>query len=287
MKPLVKYFGEKELREINPMQIERFRTSRLKAGNSKSTTNRYLALLKRIFNIAIEEGYVDKNPVQKVKFYSEKDNLRERVLTEEEEMRLMDAGSEHLKSILVLTLNTGMRKGEILSLQWHQIDLKTNIIRVEKTKSGRIRKIPISNPLRNELLNVKCRSKQSSYVFVNPKTRQRYKDIRTAFKAACRRVKIEGLTFHGLRHTFGIRLFQKGVDIVTVQNLLGHQSIATTQRYTHSSIKQKREAVELLAEKVDEMAEKKQRLSHIWHTAPMDNQKGSLQKPANRLISMN
>jgi Phage integrase family len=72
-------------------------------------------------------------------------------------------------------------------------------------------------------------------------------DVKTGFKAACRRAEIEGLRFHDLRHTFAIRLVEKGVDIETVRDLLGHSSIIVTQRYTHSNDERKRAAVELLS----------------------------------------
>ena len=86
---LCRYFKNVDLRIVTPLVIERFRKSRLKAGNTKSTCNRYLQLLKRMFNVAIEEGYAEENPVRKVKFFSEKDNMKERTLTDEEERKLM------------------------------------------------------------------------------------------------------------------------------------------------------------------------------------------------------
>ncbi len=82
---LTEYFRDADLRVITPLMIERFRKTRQKEGNTKATTNRYLALMKRMFNIAIEEGFAESNPVRKVKLYSEEDNLRERILTEQEE----------------------------------------------------------------------------------------------------------------------------------------------------------------------------------------------------------
>ncbi len=70
--------------------------------------------------------------------------------------------------------------------------------------------------------------------------------FRRAFEAACSRAKIVGLTFHDLRHTFATRLVRSGVDLITVKDLLGHYSVRTTERYTHSNQEQKRKAVELL-----------------------------------------
>ncbi|MBA7483465.1 Tyrosine recombinase XerC [subsurface metagenome] len=238
------FFKDIELREITPLIIQKFRAWRLKEGNTKSTANRYLALLKKMFSIAIGENYAEENPVKKVKFFSEKDNLKERILTEEEEVKLMETCSDALYPILIAALNTGMRKGEILNLRWTQIDLKGRRIRVEKTKSGKVRHIPINDILLYELRGLKDKN---SYVFFNPKTGKPYVDMKTGFKAACRRAGIKGMRFHDLRHTFASRLIEKGADIETVRDLLGHSAITVTQRYTHSTDDRKKIAVELLS----------------------------------------
>lgn len=84
------YFKNVDLRTITPLEIERFRASRLRRGNTRSTVNRYLQLMGKMFNLAIEEGYLEENPARKVKSFSEKNNLKERILTEEEEEKLME-----------------------------------------------------------------------------------------------------------------------------------------------------------------------------------------------------
>ncbi len=248
---LCDYFKDAELRAITPLAIERFRKERLKAGNSKSTCNRFLALLKRMFNVAIEEGYAEENPVQKVKLYSEKDTLKERILTEDEERRIMETCSDPLRPIVVVALNTGMRKAEILNLKWSQVDFKARRIIVEKTKSGKARFIPMNDVLFNELCRLKSGSGQSSFVFFNPETGKPYVDMKKGFKTACRRAGISNLRFHDLRHSFASRLVEKGVDIETVRDLLGHHSITVTQRYTHSTDDRKRAAVELLSREAE------------------------------------
>ena len=96
-------------------------------------------------------------------------------------------------------------KGEIPNLQWNQIDFRTRTIRIEKTKSGKVRYIPITSSLYKELLKLKSRNGLNSYVFFNPETRKPYKDIKKAFRGACRRANIKDLTFHSLRHTVGSR----------------------------------------------------------------------------------
>ena len=248
---LCDYFKDVDLRTITPLMVERFRKSKLKDGNKRSSCNRYLALMKRMFNVAIQEGYAEENPVQKVKLYSEKDTLKEHILKEREEGRLMEACSETLSPIIVVALNTGMRKAEILNLKWDQVDLKARRIKVEKTKSGKVRFIPVNNALHNVLNRLGSENGQCPYVFFNPETMKPYVDMKKGFKAACRRAGIEGLRFHDLRHTFATRLVAKGADIETIRDLLGHHSIMVTQRYTHSNDDRKRAAVELLSGKAE------------------------------------
>ena len=234
------------MRTITPLMIERFRKYKLEEGRTKSTCNRYMALMKTMFNTAIQENYTAGNPVNKVKFYSEKDTLKERILTEAEERKLMETCSDTLKPILIAALNTGMRRAEILNLTWSQVDFKNRRIRVEKTKNNKLRFIPINDILFYELNTLREMDGQSPYLFFNSETGKPYLDMKKGFKAACRRAGIEGLRFHDLRHTFATRLVEKGVDIETVRDLLGHSSIIITQRYTHSNDERKKRAVESL-----------------------------------------
>jgi len=272
METLVNYFKDTELSKIAPSTIQRFMAWRQKEGNSKSTVNRYLALLKKMLNLAIEEGYLEQNPVTKIKFYSEKDNLKERILSEEEEKRLIEASTPHLKSIITIALHTGMRLGEILNLEWDQIDFKELSILVEKTKSGRSRTIPINPLLLKELLKLRRENGQSPYVFPNPDTGKPITTVKTSFTGACKRAGIEGLRFHDLRHTFGSRLVQRGADIETVRSLLGHSSITITQRYVHTTDDRKKAAVDLL---------------RIRYTAENRAKEDSTKKPVNPLFSWN
>ena len=246
LKRLKLFFGDKALKEINSLMVEQFRTTLLEEELTKSTANRYLALLKKMFNLAIDWGYLKENHVAKVKLYSEKDNLKERILADEEEQELLKATSTHLRPIVITAIHTGMRKGEILSLKWSQVDLSSGIIKVENTKSGKPRLIPINELLFKELLKLKNQNGKSQYVFLNPETQEPLKDIKKSFSGATGRAKIKDLRFHDLRHTFASRLIQKGVDLITVKELLGHHSVRVTERYTHSGIEQKKEAVEAL-----------------------------------------
>ena len=264
---LIPYFGDYELTKIDALLIEQFIAKRVDDRVKKSTINRDLACLKKMFNKAIDWNYVVENPVAKIKLFSENDNVRGRVLSEEEEKRLMETSSEHLKQILTVALNTGMRRAEILNLQWKQVDLKAKRIKVERTKSGKSRFVNINTFLHEELVKLRNRNGQSPCVFFNPETGKPFTTIKTAFNAACRRAAIEGLWFHDLRRTFATRLLQKGADVETVRTLLGHRSILTTQRYTHTDEDRKRAAVELLNKRTEKRAIKRDNLLHICDTS--------------------
>ena len=249
MKSLAKQFKDTELREITPLMIEQFRSSRLNAGNKKSTTNRFVTLLKRVLNVAKEEGFLEQNPATKIKPFPESDTVKERILTEEEETRLKKVCAPHIKSILTVALNSGMRPGEIYNLKWKQVDLRRRLITVEKTKSGKVRHIPINQVLFQEFLMLKERANTNHYVYLNQKTGKPLQSIKTGFKAACRRASLTDVRLYDARHTFASRLLQRGADIETIRELLGHSDIRMTMRYTCSNEAVKRDAVERLSPK--------------------------------------
>ncbi len=136
-----------------------------------------------------------------------------------------------------------MRKGEILNLKWSNVDFKAGVIIVEGTKNGEIRKIPMNRKLTEALENAKKVSRRE-YVFLD--NGKPYGDVKTGWWSALKRTKIEGLTFHSLRHTFGTRLGMKGYDIKTIAELMGHKDIKMTLRYSHPTPEHKRRAVESL-----------------------------------------
>lgn len=264
---LVPYFGKWDLREITPLHIESYRAERLSTGIKKSTTNREMALLKKMFNLGIDWGYCTVNPVLKVKLFSERDNLKERVLTEPEEVVLLANCVDHLKPIIILALNTGMRRNEILSLRWDQVDFESRTMRVIRTKSGKDRLVPL-NSSALAVLEERRQKAKGEIVFPSPKGGATIKAVRNGFEGACRRAGILGLRFHDLRHTFATRLIQRGADIITVQNLLGHHSVTITQRYTHSGLDRKQDAVRLLSAKAWKSAQKPDDLLRRRDTDP-------------------
>jgi len=238
---LLPFFGKLYLDEITPRHIEEYRAMRLKKIKP-ITTNRELALLKGMFTKAIDYGYVTANPVKKVKMIPESDSARERILTHKEEERLMAESAPHFKPFLIIALNSGMRRGEILNLLWPQVDFRNRRVHVIKTKRNKNRVIPMNNSLYRTLQGLKAESNGCDKVYPA-------KRVQGVFETARRKASLKGLRLHDLRHTFATRLIQSGVDVFTVQKLLGHSTITMTMRYVHSFEPEMRNAVARLDEK--------------------------------------
>jgi len=241
-------FGTYELSKISPLMLEDYRLKRLKEGKKKSTINRELSCVRKIFSVAIDWGFfADSNPVSKIKFYSEKEHIRERILIESEEVRLFAEANSYLNPMLRVALYTGMRRGEVFKLRWENVSFEKQEIKISESKSGRERRIPINSVLFDLLYVLKSKNGKDEYVFTNPKTGKSYVDIKRSFDSVLKKVGMEDFHFHDLRHTFASRLVRNGVDLNTVKELMGHSSIVTTQRYLHSQRKEKMAAVESLA----------------------------------------
>lgn len=242
-------FNNIPLRRFTTQLVEQFQVDLIKKGLKPATVNRKLACLKHMFTKAVEWSMVEEEVlkrIRKVKLLKE-NNRRLRYLTEEEIQRLLNACDKHLYPIVFTALNTGMRKDEILSLKWNNIDLKNGYIHIEKTKNAERRDIPMNSELLNLFRRLFTERKLSSdYVFVNPDTNTRYMDIKRSFNHACKKAKIEDFHFHDLRHTFASHLVMKGVDLTTVKELLGHKSLTMTLRYSHLAPEHKTKAVQCL-----------------------------------------
>ena len=235
---------ERLLTEVTPIEIEGYKVHR-RAEVSGATVNRELALLKRMFNLAITwDLFLSANPVRKVKFFREF-NTGLRVVSPEEEKKLLENASPYLQDLIRFALNTGLRIGETFSLRWSNVDLKRGILTVFAPKTEKLREIPINSETR-QVLEAWWLGKKNDVVFYNPETGKPFVDLKAGFALACRKAGIKGVTWHTLRHTFASRLVNRGVDIVTVKELLGHSSLSVTIRYAHTNLDSKRAAVEKL-----------------------------------------
>lgn len=234
---LKKYFGMKPIGEIRPIDIKDWRRKRLQHVTKKGTpikkasVNRELAFMKTMFNLALEWGYVDENPAEKVKLLRGEER-RLRILSKDEISKLINSSAEHLKPILVTAISTGMRKSEILNLKWKHIDFSNGFILVVNSKNGDARNVPLSPFLRETLIQQKREESLEEYIFTR-KNGSRIRCIKEAFNAACARAGIVDFRFHDLRHTAASLLAAGGCDIITLQHILGHKTLAMTQRYAH------------------------------------------------------
>ncbi len=250
---LTQIFGNLPLKRFTPMLIEQYQTEKLQLGKKPATVNRLLATISHMFTKSIEwemlsEGILKK--IRNVKFLPE-NNKRLRYLSTEECSFLINACSSHLRPIVITALNTGMRKEEILSLEWEKhIDLNNDFILLDKTKNGERREIQINKTLRDALQDIVIKI-NSPCVFTDGKGR-RFKDIQKSFKTACQKAGIRDFHFHDLRHCFASHLVMAGVDLVTVKNLLGHKSLDMTLRYAHLAPSHTVKAVETLDKKINE-----------------------------------
>lgn len=237
------YFGDKYLDQISVMDVEKFKTKRIKEV-SPATVNRALSCLKSLFNKAIVwEKFDEPNPVCKVKLLKE-DNKKLRYLEKDEIEKLLSVCDESLKPVVVVALNTGMRLSEILYLKWQDVDFKRGIIYLLKTKSGDKREIPM-NELVEEALKGIRKHQTSEYIFCHKDGSPR-KTVRKSFATALKRSNIENFRFHDLRHTFASHLVMAGVDLNTVRELLEHADLTMTLRYAHLSQDHKKKAVDVL-----------------------------------------
>ena len=245
LRPLCELFGNKLLSDISTKDLEEFKLLRLKKV-SPATVNRSLSVLRHLYNLAKRwNKFYGDNPVSIVGMLQEHNQI-ERILTLEEEQKLLRESLSTLKPILLIALNTGMRRGEILSLFWSDIDFDVNMITINQTntKSKKQRRIPINTILRNILIELKLKSRGSEHVFIDSNGDQ-IKSIRSAFVTATKRAGLEGLRFHDLRHTAATRMVESGANIVAISKILGHSDIKTTMRYAHPEDSLK-EALELL-----------------------------------------
>ncbi|HSL54169.1 MAG TPA: site-specific integrase, partial [Pyrinomonadaceae bacterium] len=180
-----------------------------------------------------------------------------RYLSADEETRLMSqltGRRKHLYPLVALALGTGMRRGELLNLSWPHVDFLRGVIHVVNTKTARDRIIPMSQRVREVLIEQR-KTQKGDLVFASRRIAKRRAgeglvDVKKAFVAACIDAGIEDFHFHDLRHTFATRLGDAGCNATTIARLLGHSNIQMSMWYTHASDDSLRSAVEHAATKM-------------------------------------
>ncbi len=276
-KVLKDFFGNERLRNIAPYRIERFKSSLVGVKTvrgtprSESTINRYLALGSRILSLARVNGLINSNPFSHVRKFEE-GGQRERFLTYDEEARLMAVlvgDLEYLRAPIIVSLGTGLRKSELLSLKAGEINfeqlpvfyrvtgrdlsIRPGCLLVAKSKNKESRVIPMNAEVREALLAVVADAKADDFLFTFSRNGISSSTIKTGFEIACNRAEITygltrvgGLTWHGLRHTFATRLREQGVHPFDIKELMGHKTLSVTANYAHATPEAMRQAVNLL-----------------------------------------
>jgi integrase len=244
-------FDKIPLELINKPLINNWVFEQQKNQAKNSTINRKLVIIKSAISRAVDFGYLKINTLQGLKLQKIDNNPVCRFLSDTEEINLrkqLDINSNHmLRNLLIIALNTGMRRGELFNLTWGDVDLKLKIIHIigDKSKSGSSRQIPMNNECTNAIYSL-LNNKISAYVFTSQKTGGRLVDIKKSFKTLLDQAGIYNFRFHDLRHTFASKLVMRGVDLNTVRELLGHSDLKMTLRYAHLAPEHKQKAVDLL-----------------------------------------
>jgi integrase len=227
-----------------------------KKGRSVATVNRYLATLKAVFLMAMENEKVDKNPFRKVKLQKE-NNSRVRFLSEDEESRLFSVLPKIYHNLVLVALHTGIRLGEQLRIRWEDINFAQRLLTVKDSKPGEGRHIPLNESVL-ETLQAIPRMINCPCVFYTEEGKQR-KQLPRQWKKWVTEAGIEDFHWHDPRHNFASRSVMAGVDLYSVKELLGHQSIEMTQRYAHLSPNHLKQAVEVLVPSPPELTAVRER----------------------------
>jgi len=238
----------KTLRQVMPEDVARYVARRRAAGKAPATVNRELSFLRRLYNVAIKDRLAETNPVTPDLFFKE-NNQRVRFLTDDEEARLMSKlPASGDRSMLLVALHTGLRRGEQFQLRWCDVDFTTGIITVPRSKHGEARRIPTNDTVRATLGALPSRMR-SAWVFPSdtgetPRDGQNF--VNRVFRPALAEAGIDDFHWHDLRHTFASRLAMAGVDLNTIRELMGHKTLAMTLRYAHLSPAHQLDAVQRL-----------------------------------------
>lgn len=250
--------GDLPLDQVRTGDIEAFRDSRKADGLSACTVNHDLKLLRKMFNWGIRRGYLERTPFKigtEPAIMLEKEIPRDRRFqNDDDEQKLLDAADPHLRAVIVALLDTACRLGEILSLQWGDVNLERRELTVQamkaKTRTARI--VPISTRLLStlEMRRLDPNGKEfgpEKYVFGNELGEQ-ITSVRAAWQETRVKAGLADLQLRDLRHEAGSRFDEAGVSMNYVSKLLGHASLTTTTRYLNVQ----RRGLHLAMEKLEE-----------------------------------
>ena len=241
---LVPALGRLRLSAITPRDVE-LTHAREKERTSACTANHLLTTVKRMLNLAVKWGMLEKSPAAGVEKFNE-GPLRERYLSKGDELprflKALDEEDDKLSVAAIrLLLYTGCRRKEVVSLTWVQVRLDEGRLHLPLTKNGGSRSVHLNAKARELLVDLLAKrdadefTRRSEYVFPSRAgTKRGYiYDLRKPFARACKAAGINGFRVHDMRHTFATMAVSSGSDLFRVQHLLGHKDIASTLRYAH------------------------------------------------------
>ncbi|MDQ3652144.1 MAG: tyrosine-type recombinase/integrase [Acidobacteriota bacterium] len=239
-KPLKRYFRDARIDSISPEDVEKYKQHRARTKSPATnrflrpaTINRELACLKILFNRAIKDDVISKNPVSRVKFLAE-NNEQMRVLSMEEQQTYLLAASQPLQDIARLMVETGMRPEEVCRIRRDDVYLERGYLFNPhgKTKAAK-RKVPL-NESAAAVLSSRLTSIDGQHLFPGRGVGDRpIIKVNNAHVNAVKRSKVTKFRLYDLRHTWATRAAMAGVDLVTLAAMLGHSRIQMVLRYAH------------------------------------------------------
>ena len=236
-KHLLEHLGDWKACTLTLEHVDQYRSRRrgkkTHRGNppsSKSLDNE-IELLKRMLNYAVDCGYLKFNPIRRVKFLNAP-NTRDVVITEEIKEKILDELPAVIRPIIELQFDTGMRREEVLSLKKNQLFLKDGVIRLRETdtKTQTARVVPLTQRVIQSLKELPVFPK-SDYVFNNPKTETRWRDIKRSFHSACKAAGVPHVWMHDLRRSFATHARKRGIPETVVMKITGHKTRSIFARY--------------------------------------------------------
>jgi len=269
----------KPLLEITPLLIEPWRTKRLNEGISNVTLNRNIATLKSVMTKATEWEFIKENPLKKLKLFKIDRSPKVRYLSLEEETRLRqalldreqqlkherssanqwrhergyplypecgeDEFCDYLMPMILLSINTGLRQGELFNLNWDMVNLLEGslILSGGITKSSSSRYLPLNDEANKIMQQLYKKSEDKAGLVFPSKNNQPFNNVKRSWTSVLEKANITEFRWHDLRHHFASKLVMVGVDLNTVRELLGHSDIKMTLRYAHLAPEHKINAV--------------------------------------------
>jgi integrase len=274
LKFLLPFFSDAAVLRLTKAMADEFRCTRHARNPAikDATVNRDLSVLRHVLYWAVDEQLIATNPLARLKMARER-HTRRQVLSVAEEQLLLPVAKDHLYAMIIAALDTGMRRGEITSQRWEDIDFTRKLLFVtrSKTPEGESREIPLTDRLLKHFLQ----HRRTKGLIVS------YKDapvriVKRSWKTALKNAKIRHVRFHDLRHTFNTRLMEAGVMQEIRMALMGHSSGSKVHAtYTHIELPVKRQAIRKLEQWVkDQQKPKKEKKDATTETARSESEPG-------------